>query len=542
MKKKKLFSCLALAILAAYLISMLLTYSIVSKNQYFKYDIFLKTHQYVTTNNEPFTNKYSTPDELKLKCMFDELVSDYWSPSGRASYPSYSAIFDEQGNIVSEIGSYIHMFLKTDSNSESIYKEVYVPIEQYLTEDIKTNLANYYKSYNKIVVESFDYILDDDINYPVIPQKMVLTDGKNEHKFTIQFSDKEATEHYKMEENSNPVLVYWYNVNEEKYRKKSYAELYKNAHSDEMLSKVKEQIQNERSGGQWGQKYSVLMYTGTYDNGQSYCILKTTARRPFFDTIYSGDFKNYAYNCTVMFTILCIISFVIANKFYKKNKQLEISRNAFTNAAAHELKTPLAVISNQCECIMENVSPNKNMQYVNSIYDETKRMTSLVMTLLHYNRISSLDSIEKKSCNLSNLLETELEKYQPLIETKHIKLNKNLTDVTVKCNSDLIALVIDNFLSNAVKHAKEDGIIEISVSNKHRTCRISIFNEGEQISKEDGKHIWEELYRADKARTSNSNSTGMGLSLCKKILELHHFKYGYQNQTNGVTFFFYTKK
>ena len=68
-----------------------------------------------------------------------------------------------------------------------------------------------------------------------------------------------------------------------------------------------------------------------------------------------------------------------------------------------------------------------------------------------------------------------------------------------------------------------------------------MFNKGSAIKREDAKHIWEEFYREDKARNSKDNSTGMGLAISKRILELHKFKYGFKNTNGGVEFSFTAK-
>jgi signal transduction histidine kinase len=125
----------------------------------------------------------------------------------------------------------------------------------------------------------------------------------------------------------------------------------------------------------------------------------------------------------------------------------------------------------------------------------------------------------------------------PLINEKGIVFSNQIQDdVTINANADLIALVIDNFLSNAVKHTKEGNHIEVLLSNDGK---LVVFNEGMQII--DGDKLWDVFYRDDKVRNSKDNSTGMGLAICKQILTLHKYKFGIENKPNGVAFYFIAK-
>jgi len=191
---------------------------------------------------------------------------------------------------------------------------------------------------------------------------------------------------------------------------------------------------------------------------------------------------------------------------------------------------------------MENVMPEKNSEYVASIYEETRRMNKLVAILLQYNRLNSVKSISKENVDISEIINAELQKYDTLIKDKNISVEVDAKQGTnIKCNSELIGLVIDNFLSNAVKHSPENGLIKLSAKPEKKKIAVTVFNKGSEIKTEDAKHIWEEFYREDKARNSKDNSTGMGLAICKRILELHKFKYGFKNVDGGVEFSFIAK-
>ena len=212
----------------------------------------------------------------------------------------------------------------------------------------------------------------------------------------------------------------------------------------------------------------------------------------------------------------------------KKNEKLEEAKSTFISAASHELKTPLAVIQNQCECIMENVAPEKNSEYINSIYDEALRMNGIVSSLLSYNKISQMTHIEKEKCNLSELLREEVKTYR--------KFAQSSGEIYINCNPQLMKMAIDNYLSNAVKYSVGDKRIEVNLIKNKSSFTLAVINPADKESVDTAKDAWNEFSRADKARQRKGESIGMGLAICKKIFELHSFKSYCKYSSGKVSF------
>lgn len=273
------------------------------------------------------------------------------------------------------------------------------------------------------------------------------------------------------------------------------------------------------------------------------CVLfYAVYQNPYRD---AGQVGTEFYLFNLLFMIMAWVLIYSVPLLYEKNKLYEQSRSAFTAAAAHELKTPIAVIANSAECIMENVSPEKNEKYVRNIYDESLRMGRLVNSLMQYNRLSSGKSVRMRKCNLSEITLAEVEKYRTVAEEKGVDIQTDICKkARVKADSELIALVIDNYLSNAVKHTQKGDTIKISLQLReiYGSFRLSVFNEGEQIPAEHIDKIWNVLYRADEVRNSEDNSSGMGLAISKQILEIHKCVYGAINKADGVEFYFDLKQ
>ncbi|MBQ9228453.1 MAG: HAMP domain-containing histidine kinase [Eubacterium sp.] len=264
--------------------------------------------------------------------------------------------------------------------------------------------------------------------------------------------------------------------------------------------------------------------------GKRYEIYWFAAAKPVSLTLRSTEFLTATFRITCFFIIVSMLSFIAYQMIYKRWLQLDEAQRAFAAAAAHELKTPLAIIQNQSEFILEKVDPKKTEEYVRSIYDESLRMNRLVAMLLQYNRLSMAGKVTRNQVSLSAIAVEEAEKYRSLAAAKGVAFECDIKDgVNVKANSDLIALVIDNFLSNAVKYTLAGKQVTLTL----REHTLTVRNEGAPITASK-QAIWGALYHSEQA----SDSSGMGLAVSKQILQLHHYRYGFKNDPNGVSFFF----
>jgi signal transduction histidine kinase len=203
------------------------------------------------------------------------------------------------------------------------------------------------------------------------------------------------------------------------------------------------------------------------------------------------------------------------------------------------MKTPIAIIQNQCECVLENIAPEKNEEYLKSIYDETQKMDKLVTDMLQYNRIATNGNVNIEKCNLSDIVKAEVEKYKKQFELheKNVTLNLKETAV-VKCDRNLISLVVDNMLSNTIKHTENGGEVIVTVKDSAEGYKVSVYNSGSTVPENEKDKIWSVLYKTDKSRTERDKSSGVGLAVSAKILDLHKANYGCENVKDGVKFYF----
>ncbi len=200
-------------------------------------------------------------------------------------------------------------------------------------------------------------------------------------------------------------------------------------------------------------------------------------------------------------------------------KSIEILRNDFISDISHEFKTPLTSIEGYTK-LLENCTDEERKAYIDIITEETKRLSILSTNIL------TLNSIENESSPIYTeefALDEQIRKAILLLEhkwtEKEIQLDIELDKIKFKGNKNLMYQVWINLIDNSIKFSKIGGIIEIKLE-KIDNIIFSIRDEGEGISLEDNKKVFDKFYKADKSR--NSEGTGLGLSIVKRIVNMHN--------------------
>lgn len=208
------------------------------------------------------------------------------------------------------------------------------------------------------------------------------------------------------------------------------------------------------------------------------------------------------------------------NSMFERLQTSFENEKRFTSDASHELRTPLAVIKAECEyALSENADDEDRIQALESVEEQADKMASLVSSLLAVTRAEQGQSrfpLEKG--NLGEILEEVCNKFKP---TKNIILEYNTeNNIEINLNSSLISQLIENLLSNADKYGKENGSINVNLYSDGEFAVLSVKDNGIGISESDLPKIWNRFYRADASR-SETEGFGLGLSLVKKIAEIH---------------------
>ena len=210
------------------------------------------------------------------------------------------------------------------------------------------------------------------------------------------------------------------------------------------------------------------------------------------------------------------------------------SEKRFTSDASHELRTPLAVIKAECEyALSENADEEERKQALESIEEQTDKMTALVSSLLSVTRAEQGSGrFTLEEANLSELVEEICGKFRT---TKNIKLTTEIdNDIIISLNNTLITQLLENLLSNADKYGRENGFIKVKLYSEKDKTVLSVRDNGIGISEEDLPKIWNRFYRADASR-SETEGFGLGLALVKKIAEIHSAECVAESETDKFT-------
>lgn len=216
------------------------------------------------------------------------------------------------------------------------------------------------------------------------------------------------------------------------------------------------------------------------------------------------------------FILIGILLSLIIWRNFKNRAIREQHRMEMTNAVAHNLKTPLCIINGFSENLREESGYLTKQHYINVIQEQANEMDILVHKMLDFSKLETDSAkLNIKSFNIKTELENIAKKYND-ISSKNIIVTAD--DKEIFADKELMELVFENLIENAVKYSKDNSDIEISFANNN----FNISNECDEISKKDLKKIWKPYNRLEK--DEEVRGTGIGLSIVKHILKLHRIK------------------
>ena len=210
------------------------------------------------------------------------------------------------------------------------------------------------------------------------------------------------------------------------------------------------------------------------------------------------------------------------NEMLDTVEEVFIHEKQFSSDVSHELRTPITVILAQSDYALQYSDTfEEAKESLEVINRHAKRMTNLINQIMELSKLERQKEIEKEKINLSNIVLQLLEDYKPLLESKNLNLVYNVEkDLRIQGNKIMLERVFLNILMNAVKFTKTN--IEVSLTREDKTAVLKIRDDGIGISEENKKFIWERFYQVNDSRNKEDNKgSGLGLSMVKKIVDLH---------------------
>ena len=224
----------------------------------------------------------------------------------------------------------------------------------------------------------------------------------------------------------------------------------------------------------------------------------------------------------------------------EKEQALEQQRVDFFSATSHELKTPLTILKGHLAGMLNGVSGYENRtEYMERSLAVVERMEKLVKELLYVSKTDETQKCEHKTVDISEIFRVQIATVTDLLEKKKQRLEANIPD-RLYCEAEQMQMerAIQNILVNAIRYSPSGELIRISLSEINDKIRGEIENTGVRVPDDAIPHLFEAFYRADTSRNRNTGGTGLGLYIVRKIMEMHHAKYGISNTSKGVLFWF----
>lgn len=240
--------------------------------------------------------------------------------------------------------------------------------------------------------------------------------------------------------------------------------------------------------------------------------------------------------CFVMVLVLSALLAWRLNRVWQKQEKLEQVRRDTTNALAHELKTPLAVLSASAELLQSDLAADKRTHYLSVIQEQAARMDGSVKKMLDLSRLEAgAEQLRREPLSLAALAEDMLYAAAPLTEGMETRIVSDGADEAL-VDRTLLTRALDSLLGNAVRFTPVGGRITVHIENG--VCAVE--NTGEPIGEDILPRLWDAYYQGDPARTDEG--TGLGLAIAKAVFELHGYPFGAENGADGPRFWFRFEK
>ena len=209
------------------------------------------------------------------------------------------------------------------------------------------------------------------------------------------------------------------------------------------------------------------------------------------------------------------------NKMTVELQGTETLRTDFIANVSHELKTPLAVMGNYATMLQQSgISEEERMEYAKAISHNSRRLAALITNILKMNKLENQLIFPKhEEYDLSGQLCESLLQFEDAWEKKNLNIETDIQDeVRVKSDAELLSLVWNNLISNAVKFTPEGGTIGVVLKADEKNVIVSVKDTGCGIDPETGKHIFEKFYQGDTSHATQGN--GLGLALVKRVVDI----------------------
>lgn len=234
-------------------------------------------------------------------------------------------------------------------------------------------------------------------------------------------------------------------------------------------------------------------------------------------------------------------------ELHKKNAELEATnnyKNEILGIAAHDLRNPISVIQMYSKFLnqnLQNTSPADQQKLLAKIISSSKFMLSLLNDLLDLAQVESGKlTLNLDSVDLNEAIQNNIDSNQVIADSKQIKIKLKLHSSIpiLQMDRNKFEQVMNNIVGNAIKYSPAGSTIEISTELKEKEVLIEIRDEGPGIPPEEIGKLFKPFSRTSVQSTAGEKSTGLGLTIAKKLVEGHGGKIWVESKVGEGTSFF----
>ncbi len=212
-------------------------------------------------------------------------------------------------------------------------------------------------------------------------------------------------------------------------------------------------------------------------------------------------------------------------------------QKTFIGDAAHEMKSPLTILMLGHEEMLADNPPKKFRDALEKQLYSMQRLNKLIRDLLSIARLEQQDTLKREPVELRKLIDSVLDDYADIIKAKMIDAHMEIESIVISADREKLQRLLINLIDNSIKYNLEaGGRIDIRATKRSQNIYLCITNTGQPIPEEDLPHIFKQFYRVEKSRAQAFGGTGLGLTIARRIVELHGGSIVAENTAHGTMF------
>ncbi len=254
--------------------------------------------------------------------------------------------------------------------------------------------------------------------------------------------------------------------------------------------------------------------------------IKTIRETSLDSRIPVGKSKDELYNLSME------LNFMFDRLQYSFEKQRE-----FIGNASHEMKSPLTILMLGHEELLADNLPEKARFELEKQLNTMRRLNKLIRDLLSIANLEQKDRLDRQNVRLDQLLNSILNDFKDIIKTNTVELITDIAPITISADYEKLRRLFINLIDNAIKYnLPENGYIRIEAKENSGTAQVKVVNSAHPIPEEDLPQIFNQFFRVEKSRSVAYGGSGLGLTIAKRIVQMHGGSITASNGEQSVEF------